>query len=137
MLGLTAIWAAASGIFGGLGRWLNPDAWKGMIWAVAVIVVVGGLTYWHSDTKSQATAVAAAACDQKWMQAQIAANKIEDDKKVASEKAQRTAAEAARSNAEADRDAAWAQSLALENQLSAMKDDPYVWPPAIVKELSK
>lgn len=134
MLGLGAIGAWFSG---SLGRWLNPDTWKAILSAVAVIVVFACLMSWHNDTKAQATAVAAAACDQKWMSQQIAANKKVDDDTAVRAQAQAEAADIARLNAQAERDQAIAQRVDLETQLQKLKDDPTVWPQDVARSMRK
>lgn len=126
--------ALIAGLF---GRWLNPDALKGILIALAVIVVTSGLAYWHHDTKVQAVAAEKAACDLRWVNAQVAAAKAGAEKQAQTEHEQRLAAEAARDDIRAQRDNAAALATMLESQLDQIKDNPIAWPKDVARSLRK
>lgn len=122
---------------GSLGRWANPDTWKAILAAVAVILVMGGLLYWHGDTKKQATAAATAKCDAEKLAEKLAQSTAAANAAIASAKAATEAAETARLKADGERDQAIARALDLENTLSALKDNPIAWPRDVARELRK
>ncbi len=122
---------------GSLDRWVNPDTWKAILWAGAVIIVAGGLLYWHGDMKRQAAAVATAQCDAKYLAQRIAESTAAAQAAADTARAVANAADLARLKADGERDQAIARAIDLENTLAALKDNPIVWPRDIARELRK